>query len=988
MVFGLGSRSGTTSKAKDGAKSSGPSQDKVGRPAASQSQEKEIKAYVPPTKEEQAEIDRLLRQEGILDDDGPFNARGMGGGGGPPGFGGGPMGLSMGSSPLGGAPMGSPLAMPGMPGGPGMGGGPPGGPDFIQMLQQSMAKANGAAARPGQLPPGAAGPSPEAAEAMKLMMMQMLAPALAAPPGGRGQPGIASNETAGGSLPSRPKAAGIPPKGMPPGGLPPGGLPPEALDGLRSMLVNVFSQMGGPNGMMSAVNQAGPGAQSRDLPVRKGPLLRDGSKKAYAAIKQECKGKPFVDEDFPHTFTQYVKMWCRPRDIQSSDFNPVKPNSEWQLFRGKPSTGDVRQGIIGDCWLMSPLAALSEYRGGKFVKDCLPGQTTACREGVYLVRLCLAGRWREVLIDDFLPCVGGYDGYNTHAAYARTVDQQLWPAVIEKGYAKASGSYEALSGGDISEAITVFTGWPAETVLIRPKKPDFDVEVMWSEFLAAKKAGYLLACTTNVDNNEMQRVGLEHQHAYSVMDIHQWKDTKGKKVRLLKMRNPQGDGADRTWNGAWSKGSEQWSQQLKKKVGYDDSDAGVFFIALEDFQRFYDHYVICRIRKDWLETRVPFLLQRDGQQAVAIDLEVTEATECSVALHQAEKRMRYGPFFKADYEPYFCLGFVVLKADGPGLSSAGIAEALAAARMRHRSCISAECKLEPGKYLVVPLQMSECKSRELLCSIHSSKAVKAVWLKVETNVYQQAWAAYAKCKLPGEEGRHIDHKTVQGGGEVTVVKAGAGVVAIAENRGEGYLSVQLLGSNFGWRYSRDTHVTKDWISPGYAQVLNFAVPTVEESLPGFDAGATLLSGRFIPPAPHHIPDLGSVGVDLHQPFRCVEADYEAEQKTKEDNIKRTMEMLKMLEVAGGGPSPGSAAAKKDGKATPATALPDAPVRPSGVLPSSEPPEKVPGSLPPGLMMPSKSLLPDEPVKVEIPEMAEAIKEPVDGNGSCASCTIS
>ena len=48
--------------------------------------------------------------------------------------------------------------------------------------------------------------------------------------------------------------------------------------------------------------------------------------------------------------------------------------------------------------------------------------------------------------------------------YAKSVDSQLWAPLLEKAYAKIHGSYKAISGGWIAEALFDLTGWPTESI--------------------------------------------------------------------------------------------------------------------------------------------------------------------------------------------------------------------------------------------------------------------------------------------------------------------------------------------------------------------------------------------------------------------------------------------------------------------------------------------------------------------------------------------
>lgn len=103
---------------------------------------------------------------------------------------------------------------------------------------------------------------------------------------------------------------------------------------------------------------------------------------------------------------------------------------------GVPRPDDVRQGALGDCYLLAALAALAHEHPGAIRR-----LITDHGNGTYTVHLPTG----DVTVDDQLPVVVDEQLSPTYAQPAPS--GALWPAIIEKAAAVASGgSYEMIDG--------------------------------------------------------------------------------------------------------------------------------------------------------------------------------------------------------------------------------------------------------------------------------------------------------------------------------------------------------------------------------------------------------------------------------------------------------------------------------------------------------------------------------------------------------------
>ena len=93
----------------------------------------------------------------------------------------------------------------------------------------------------------------------------------------------------------------------------------------------------------------------------------------------------------------------------------------------------------------------------QLIKRLFKGGTTEyCDEGIYRLSLYIAGRWRTVTVDDYIPCLP----YGTPFFAEIQGSNSIWLSVIEKAFAKIFGGYKYLDGGSATEALRMLTGAP------------------------------------------------------------------------------------------------------------------------------------------------------------------------------------------------------------------------------------------------------------------------------------------------------------------------------------------------------------------------------------------------------------------------------------------------------------------------------------------------------------------------------------------------
>ncbi|KAK3279928.1 hypothetical protein CYMTET_12209 [Cymbomonas tetramitiformis] len=378
------------------------------------------------------------------------------------------------------------------------------------------------------------------------------------------------------------------------------------------------------------------------------------------------------------------------------------------------SATDLRQGGVGDCWFLSALAVVAERHD---LVARLFAETAVTPSGCYCVRFFLDGAWTSVLVDDLLPCTSAPrradQVFDTGLAFSRAANSQLWVCLLEKAYAKAHGSYRAISGGEIAEALLDLTGAPTFTLSF--DDPGFDMGLLWARLLHFRAQGYPMGCATAADPS-LREVGLCGSHAYSILECREVRRRAGgPPVRLVRIRNPHGEGE---WSGEWSDASAAWSDELLagmagaggeglERTGVDD---GTFWMDLTHFVMGFSLVDVCLAPRGWHARSFPNAFPpRGGCWRVCRDVYRVRTQEAGATLYlMGLQPTRRGAWCRADRKKSYRLGDIaifVARLDANGHVAMVAGGALPGAAWRGR-CIAVATLDDPtSEYLVVPFNL-------------------------------------------------------------------------------------------------------------------------------------------------------------------------------------------------------------------------------------------------------------------------------------------
>lgn len=283
------------------------------------------------------------------------------------------------------------------------------------------------------------------------------------------------------------------------------------------------------------------------------------------------------------------------------------------LFSGGVEPGDISQGQLGDCWLMSAIAGLAEFPGA--IQKCFITKEYHPL-GKYTVKLFdkPSNKWRHITVDDGFPC----NRKTGNPIYAVPQGNELWVLILEKAFAKFCGSYELLAGGHTLWGLEALTGdnvwrfkaeanngaaWKRfdmvhldpnqkgrtkrsiglrETTEVQSREELFKILRKYDKRQAVLSAG-----TYGNDDSESVQ-GIVQGHAYSILRVKKSGD-----FMMIMLRNPWGTGE---WTGAWSDNSDMWEKypQVKRDCKVVNAeDDGIFWMDFFDFCKFFQSIDVC-----------------------------------------------------------------------------------------------------------------------------------------------------------------------------------------------------------------------------------------------------------------------------------------------------------------------------------------------------------------------------------------------------------
>ncbi|XP_061558425.1 calpain-5-like [Phycodurus eques] len=329
----------------------------------------------------------------------------------------------------------------------------------------------------------------------------------------------------------------------------------------------------------------------------------------YAELKKDCikSKKLFDDPEFPSVDASLYFQKPPPGRVQWK--RPGEISNDPHLFVEGVSAHDLNQGSVGNCWFVAACSclALKPNLWKKVIPDWKEQEWDSKHPenyaGIFHFQFWVFGEWVDVVVDDRLPTING------ELIYCHSKDNnEYWSALLEKAYAKLSGCYESLEGGNTGDAVVDFSGAVAEAINLEAEayyKDQENLDHLFADLLKVYDRGGIISCSIKAQPHELELKlanGLVKGHAYSVTAVNRVRlghglvaYFKNETIPMIRMRNPWGK---TEWNGAWSDSSEEWSKvgdTERGNLGITVEDNGEFWMSFTDWCKHFTDADVCRL---------------------------------------------------------------------------------------------------------------------------------------------------------------------------------------------------------------------------------------------------------------------------------------------------------------------------------------------------------------------------------------------------------
>ncbi|XP_069861709.1 calpain-10 [Dipodomys merriami] len=444
--------------------------------------------------------------------------------------------------------------------------------------------------------------------------------------------------------------------------------------------------------------------------------------------------------------------WRRPQEICATP----------RLFPDNPGEGQVKQGLLGDCWFLCACAALqkSQHLLDQVFPPGQPSWSDQTYRGLFACRIWRFGCWQEVTVDDRLPCLAG------RLCFSRCQREDVfWLPLLEKAYAKVHGSYERLWAGQVADALVDLTGGLAERWSLKDLAGSCGQQDTTQaggprtcRQLLRLKDRCLMSCS--VLNPRAGARELGEFHAFIISDLRELRSLASQGTLLLRIQNPWGRSC---WQGLWREGGEGWKQvepgeqaQLLAQL-----QEGEFWVEEEEFLREFDEVtvsypvteaghlqslytekVLCHARAlpgAWVAGRSAggcrnnscfpcnpkFWLRLAEPSEVCVAV-LQRPREASLALPQRPREPGTGPTRASHGQDYQAVGLHLWKVEQRRVS---LPRVLSAPPVAGTAChtydreVHLRCQLSPGFYLAVPSTFLKDMPGQFLLRVFSTGKV-------------------------------------------------------------------------------------------------------------------------------------------------------------------------------------------------------------------------------------------------------------------------